>query len=130
MGIDCTGFKMAHILLVTFIQIILNLSFLEDDILGVNLGKNKTTENAIDDYVRGVRKFGDVADYLVINVSSPNTPGLRAMQGRRQLQQLVDKVKRQCIFYNYMQKVSCQSRELYLRGEISTMHFNAHSTFL
>ena len=83
------------------IQFILNLSFLEEGILGVNLGKNKTTEDAIDDYVRGVRKFGDVADYLVINVSSPNTPGLRAMQGRRQLQQLVDKVIRHVNFHNY-----------------------------
>ena len=64
-------------------------------IVGVNLGKNKTSPDAVDDYVRGVKKFGDIADYLVINVSSPNTPGLRAMQGRQQLQQLVDKVS-QC----------------------------------
>ena len=53
---------------------------------------NKTSEDAIKDYTEGVKKFGEIADYLVINVSSPNTPGLRAMQGRQQLQELVDKV--------------------------------------
>ena len=64
--------------------------------LGVNLGKNKTSADAVGDYTAGVRVFGELADYLVINVSSPNTPGLRAMQGREQLQELVDKVSRDC----------------------------------
>ncbi|KAL3860218.1 hypothetical protein ACJMK2_010373 [Sinanodonta woodiana] len=63
-----------------------------DGIVGVNLGKNKTSENAVGDYVKGVRKFGKVADYLVINVSSPNTPGLRDMQGKENLDNLLDKV--------------------------------------
>ena len=60
--------------------------------LGVNLGKNKDSPDAVADYVAGVKKFGELADYLVINVSSPNTPGLRAMQGRQILQELVSKV--------------------------------------
>lgn len=58
-------------------------------IVGVNLGKNKTSENAVADYVDGVERFGDVADYLVVNVSSPNTPGLRALQGRQELTELL-----------------------------------------
>ena len=58
----------------------------------MNLGKNKTSPDPVGDYVQGVEKFSDVADYLVINVSSPNTPGLRDMQGRQQLQELVTKV--------------------------------------
>lgn len=49
-------------------------------ILGVNLGKNKTSEDPVEDYVKGVQLFGPIADYLVVNVSSPNTPGLRTMQ--------------------------------------------------
>ncbi|XP_071091886.1 dihydroorotate dehydrogenase (quinone), mitochondrial-like isoform X3 [Haliotis cracherodii] len=61
-------------------------------VLGVNLGKNKTSTDSGQDYVRGVKKFGCVADYLVINVSSPNTPGLRSLQGRQQLEDLLDKV--------------------------------------
>lgn len=48
-------------------------------IVGVNLGKNKEGD-AIEDFVWGVERFGDVADYLVVNVSSPNTPGLRTLQ--------------------------------------------------
>ncbi len=66
--------------------------FVGEGLLGVNLGKNKTSEDPVADYVSGVKKFGELADYLVINVSSPNTPGLRDLQGRKQLQQLVDKV--------------------------------------
>ncbi|MBL4693076.1 MAG: quinone-dependent dihydroorotate dehydrogenase [Magnetovibrio sp.] len=50
-------------------------------IVGVNLGKNKRTEDAASDYEIGARNFGRLADFMVINVSSPNTPGLRALQG-------------------------------------------------
>ncbi|CAL1539972.1 unnamed protein product [Lymnaea stagnalis] len=64
----------------------------ENGLLGVNLGKNKTSPDAVEDYVKGVRKFGPVADYLVINVSSPNTPGLRDMQRQEELATLIDKV--------------------------------------
>lgn len=62
-------------------------------ILGVNLGKNKTSEDAFADYVQGVHTLSQYADYLVINVSSPNTPGLRMLQGRKQLKDLVKKVQ-------------------------------------
>jgi dihydroorotate dehydrogenase len=58
-------------------------------ILGVNLGKNKDTAEAGDDYRLGILKLARFADYLVINVSSPNTPGLRALQGREPLQALL-----------------------------------------
>ena len=44
-------------------------------ILGVNLGKNKEQTDAAADYVSGLKKLGKHADYIVINVSSPNTPG-------------------------------------------------------
>ncbi|KAJ6907941.1 hypothetical protein NC651_018392 [Populus alba x Populus x berolinensis] len=62
-------------------------------ILGVNLGKNKTSEDAAADYVQGVHTMSQYSDYLVINVSSPNTPGLRMLQGRKQLKDLVKKVQ-------------------------------------
>ena len=44
-------------------------------LLGVNLGKNKTSADAAGDYAAGVAALGRYADYLVINISSPNTPG-------------------------------------------------------
>lgn len=50
-------------------------------IVGVNLGKNKDSTDASADYVAGVKAFASLADFIVINVSSPNTPGLRALQG-------------------------------------------------
>ncbi|CAA6655732.1 unnamed protein product [Spirodela intermedia] len=62
-------------------------------ILGVNIGKNKNSEDATADYVQGVHTLSQFADYLVINVSSPNTPGLRKLQGRNQLKDLVKKVQ-------------------------------------
>lgn len=58
-------------------------------ILGINLGKNKTSPDALEDYVKGVNTFGPIADYLVINVSSPNTPGLRDLQGKQDLENLL-----------------------------------------
>ena len=60
--------------------------------VGVNLGKNKTSDDAAADYAAGVRAFAGQADYLVVNVSSPNTPGLRALQSRDQLAVLLDAV--------------------------------------
>ena len=62
-------------------------------ILGINLGKNKETEDAAADYEIGVRALAHLADYLVINVSSPNPPGLRALQGREPLQALVGRTR-------------------------------------
>ncbi|XP_050449895.1 dihydroorotate dehydrogenase (quinone)-like [Cataglyphis hispanica] len=53
-----------------------------DGIIGVNLGKNKETKDAVQDYIDGIKRFMDVADYFVINMSSPNTPGLRSLQNK------------------------------------------------
>ncbi|GIL39190.1 quinone-dependent dihydroorotate dehydrogenase [Roseiterribacter gracilis] len=49
-------------------------------VLGANLGKNKDQTDAVADYVAGAARLSPLADYLVINVSSPNTPGLRELQ--------------------------------------------------
>ncbi|KAI8816642.1 uncharacterized protein EV422DRAFT_501048 [Fimicolochytrium jonesii] len=58
-------------------------SLIQGKMLGVNLGKNKTSkEGDNSDYVVGVERLGRWADYVVVNVSSPNTPGLRRLQGR------------------------------------------------
>ena len=60
-------------------------------VIGVNIGKNKLTENdqAIADYVRAARVLAPLADYLVVNVSSPNTPGLRSLQAAEELRPLL-----------------------------------------
>lgn len=51
-------------------------------ILGINIGKNKESTDATADYVEGIHKFAPLADYLTVNVSSPNTPGLRDLQAK------------------------------------------------
>lgn len=57
------------------------------------MGKNKASDaDSNDDYIRGVRTLGPYADVVVINVSSPNTPGLRALQGKQQLVRLLNDV--------------------------------------
>jgi len=62
-------------------------------LVGANLGKNKATEDAAADYEKGAARLAPLSDYLVINVSSPNTPGLRALQGRDQLESLVRRTR-------------------------------------
>jgi dihydroorotate dehydrogenase len=57
--------------------------------LGINLGANKDSEDRIADYVTGVRNMVPYADYLTINISSPNTPGLRALQDKSALDDLL-----------------------------------------
>ncbi|MBV6656285.1 MAG: quinone-dependent dihydroorotate dehydrogenase [Devosiaceae bacterium] len=58
-------------------------------VLGVNIGANKQAEDRIADYTLGVRRFAGLADYITINISSPNTPGLRDLQGKEALQRLL-----------------------------------------
>jgi dihydroorotate dehydrogenase len=58
-------------------------------IIGVNLGANKDSADRVADYARGVTRFSDVASYLAINISSPNTPGLRDLQEREGLTRLL-----------------------------------------
>ncbi|MDE2362278.1 MAG: quinone-dependent dihydroorotate dehydrogenase [Hyphomicrobiales bacterium] len=58
-------------------------------IVGVNVGANKDAKDRIADYVAGVKKFADVASYFTINISSPNTPGLRDLQQAAQLDELL-----------------------------------------
>jgi dihydroorotate dehydrogenase len=61
-------------------------------IIGVNIGANKDSEDRIADYVSGVRAMSNVADYLTINISSPNTPGLRQLQDEGALRALLSAV--------------------------------------
>lgn len=58
-------------------------------IVGVNVGANKDSDDRIGDYVIGVRAAAPLADYLTVNISSPNTPGLRSLQDRGALAELV-----------------------------------------
>src|SRR5215210_2352723 len=62
-------------------------------IAGVNIGANKESPDRIADYVAGVRAMAPVADYLTINVSSPNTPGLRQLQDEGALRALLSSVQ-------------------------------------
>lgn len=57
--------------------------------VGVNIGANKDSEDRIADYAAGVRNMEEYADYLTVNISSPNTPGLRALQDKSALDDLL-----------------------------------------
>ncbi|HEY1627784.1 MAG TPA: quinone-dependent dihydroorotate dehydrogenase [Streptosporangiaceae bacterium] len=64
-------------------------------IVGVNIGKTKVAADEIADYVASARAVRDVADYVVVNVSSPNTPGLRDLQAADRLRPLLTAVRRE-----------------------------------
>lgn len=60
-----------------------------DGIVGINIGANKDSMDRIADYVLGVRAMAPLADYLTVNISSPNTPGLRGLQDKGALAELL-----------------------------------------
>jgi dihydroorotate dehydrogenase len=62
-------------------------------IVGVNIGANKDSSDRVADYVTGVKAMSPVADYLTVNISSPNTPGLRNLQAGGELVELLDAVR-------------------------------------
>ena len=61
-------------------------------IVGVNIGANKDSTDRISDYVAGIDAFSDVASYFTINISSPNTPGLRNLQSAAELPALLKRL--------------------------------------
>ena len=69
-------------------------------VIGVNIGKNKSNINPIEDYTECFDYFADLGDYIVINVSSPNTPGLRSLQKEQSLTSLIKAIRRRRLNFN------------------------------
>ena len=61
-------------------------------VVGANIGANKDSADRIGDYVTGLRRLWGLADYFTVNISSPNTPGLRALQTRQALEELLGRL--------------------------------------
>jgi dihydroorotate dehydrogenase len=61
-------------------------------VVGANIGANKDSQDRIGDYVQGLRRLWPLADYFTVNVSSPNTPGLRDLQSGPALDELLERV--------------------------------------
>jgi len=70
------------------------LSGRRNGVVGVNIGAGRDSEDRIGDYVSGIASMSGVADYLTINISSPNTPGLRDLQAPEALDALLGRVQR------------------------------------
>ena len=64
-------------------------------VLGVNVGANKDSADRVGDYLAGIAAFSEVADYLTVNISSPNTPGLRGLQAKGELEALLQAIAAQ-----------------------------------
>ncbi len=64
-------------------------------LLGINIGPNKDTKNRIEDYLVCLRKFHNCADYLAINISSPNTENLRSFHNYKELDELLSSIKKE-----------------------------------
>ena len=67
-------------------------NLLQNKIIGINLGKNRSSINSIDDYLSGMETLGDLSSYIAINISSPNTQGLRDLQLRGNIENLIKKI--------------------------------------
>jgi len=64
-------------------------------LLGINIGPNKDTDNRFEDYLHCFKTFQDVADYITINISSPNTEDLRSFHDQKKLNQLLDSIDKE-----------------------------------
>tara|TARA_B100001245_G_scaffold189547_1_gene147705 strand:+ start:301 stop:1341 length:1041 start_codon:yes stop_codon:yes gene_type:complete len=62
-------------------------------LFGINIGPNKDTKNRVEDYLIGLRKFYNLADYLTINISSPNTENLRSFHNENELNELLSEIE-------------------------------------
>ena len=62
-------------------------------LLGINIGPNKDTQNRVEDYLIGLRTFYELADYITINISSPNTENLRNFHNETRLDELLKEIK-------------------------------------
>ena len=64
-------------------------------LLGINIGPNKTSDNRLEDYLHCFKTFQDVADYITINISSPNTEDLRSFHDQTKLNQLLESIDKE-----------------------------------
>ena len=64
----------------------------KDAVIGLNIGANKDAADRMADYVTGLKRLWGMGSYFTVNISSPNTPGLRALQGRSHLDELLDQI--------------------------------------
>ena len=62
-------------------------------LFGINIGPNKDTKNRVEDYLIGLRKFHNLADYLTVNISSPNTENLRSFHNSNELSELLSEIE-------------------------------------
>ena len=69
-------------------------------LLGINIGPNKETKDRLGDYIEGFKSFYEVADYITINISSPNTEDLRSFHEQKKLNNLLQTIDKEKIFLN------------------------------
>ena len=70
-------------------------------LLGINVGPNKDTKNRLNDYLIGLRTFHDIADYITVNISSPNTENLRNFHEEAKFDELMNLIKKEKIKFSF-----------------------------
>ena len=65
--------------------------------MGINIGPNKDSEDRLNDYLIGLRNFHDIADYITINISSPNTENLRNFHDKTKFDELMESIEKEKI---------------------------------
>ena len=66
-------------------------------LLGINIGPNKDTNDRLNDYLIGLRTFHDIADYITVNISSPNTENLRNFHDEKKFDELINSIEEEKI---------------------------------
>ena len=82
LGFNSDGFK----------EVKTKLGKIGDNIIGINIGANKNSKDFSEDYIKGIKFFSTLASYITINISSPNTPGLRNLEVLENLDVLLNKI--------------------------------------
>ena len=72
-------------------------SNMPEGLLGINVGPNKDTKDRLNDYLIGIRTFHDIADYITVNISSPNTEGLRNFHDKQKFNELMSSIEKEKI---------------------------------
>src|SRR6056300_41848 len=80
-------------------------------LLGINIGPNKDSEDRLNDYLIGLRNFYDIADYITVNISSPNTENLRAFHDETKFDELLNAIEKEKVSAIIVSNTTAKNRE-------------------
>jgi len=96
-------------------------SNLNNGLLGINIGPNKDSNDRLNDYLIGLRTFHDIADYITVNISSPNTENLRNFHDEKKFDELMNSIQEEKVKIKSKIPIVVKISPDILEGQISTI---------